>query len=111
MAYLVTEACIRCKFMDCVTVCPVDCFYEGANMVAINPQQCIDCGSCEPICPSQAIISDIDDPSGRWLAFNADYAGKWPRMRQRGTSPSDAETWKDVGDKLASQFDPTPAAR
>ena len=61
MTYLVNEKCIKCKLMDCVEVCPVDCFYEGKNMLVIKPDECIDCGVCEPECPVDAIISDNDD--------------------------------------------------
>ena len=60
MTYVVTEACIRCKYMDCVEVCPVDCFYEGDNMLVINPSECIDCGVCEPECPAEAILPDTE---------------------------------------------------
>ena len=64
MTYLVNEKCIKCKYTDCVEVCPVDCFYEGENMLVINPDECIDCGVCEPECPVDAIISDTDDEEG-----------------------------------------------
>ena len=68
MTYVVTEACIKCKFMDCVEVCPVDCFYEGENMLVIHPDECIDCGVCEPECPIDAIKPDTEDEKdGRWL--------------------------------------------
>src|SRR3546814_9522419 len=63
MTYVVTDACIRCKYMDCVEVCPVDCFYEGENMLVINPSECIDCGVCEPECPAEAI--QIGSEAGR----------------------------------------------
>ena len=61
MTYVVIEACIKCKYMDCVEVCPVDCFYEGENMLVINPNECIDCGVCEPECPAEAILPDTED--------------------------------------------------
>ena len=64
MTYVVTEACIKCKYMDCVEVCPVDCFYEGENMLVIHPDECIDCGVCEPECPAEAIVPD-SEPVGR----------------------------------------------
>jgi ferredoxin len=113
MTFVVTEACIRCKYMECTTVCPVDCFYEGINMLVINQSECIDCGSCEPICPSEAIISGIDDPDGQWAALNQKYAVLWPRLKasQRGPAPTDADEWKGKPDKLANQFDPSPAQR
>ncbi len=102
MAYVVTESCIKCKYMECTTVCPVDCFYEGVNMLVINQAECIDCGSCEPICPSEAIIPDIDDTDRRWIGFNSQYAKAWPKIKasQRGAAPADADRWKDVSDKI-----------
>ena len=74
MTYVVTEACIKCKFMDCVEVCPVDCFYEGENMLVINPDECIDCGVCEPECPPEAIKADTESGLEKWLSVNAEYA-------------------------------------
>jgi ferredoxin len=68
MTYVVTDACIRCKYMDCVEVCPVDCFYEGENMLVINPNECIDCGVCEPECPAEAILPDTENGLEQWLA-------------------------------------------
>ena len=71
MAYIVMDACIRCKYMDCVEVCPVDCFYEGENMLGIHPDECIDCGVCEPECPVEAIAPDTeDDEDKKWLKLN-----------------------------------------
>jgi len=75
MTYIVNDKCIKCKFMDCVEVCPVDCFYEGENMLVIHPDECIDCGACEPACPVQAIFTEDDLPE-QWKHFtqmNADY--------------------------------------
>ncbi|WJR79225.1 ferredoxin family protein [Bradyrhizobium sp. NP1] len=113
MAYVVTEACIKCKYMECTTVCPVDCFYEGTNMLVINQSECIDCGSCEPVCPTEAIIPDVDDTNDRWKDFNEKYAAVWPKIKasQRGEPPADAENWKGVENKLETEFDPTPATR
>ena len=70
MTYVVTENCIRCKYMDCVEVCPVDCFYVGANMLVIHPDECIDCGVCEPECPAEAILPDSDDRATAWVERN-----------------------------------------
>jgi ferredoxin len=70
MTYVVTDACIRCKYMDCVEVCPVDCFYEGENMLVINPSECIDCGVCEPECPAEAILPDTESGLEQWLELN-----------------------------------------
>ena len=72
MTYVVTEACIKCKYMDCVEVCPVDCFYEGENMLVINPDECIDCGVCEPECPPKAIVPDTEKGMEQWLEVNRD---------------------------------------
>ncbi len=71
MTYVVTENCIRCKYMDCVEVCPVDCFYAGENMLVINPSECIDCGVCEPECPAKAIVPDSDDRASAWAETSA----------------------------------------
>lgn len=100
MAYVVTDACIRCKYMDCVPVCPVDCFFEGPNMLVIHPDECIDCGVCELECPANAIIADTQQSSEQWLALNRTYAEKWPRITQKGQAPADADAWLDVPNKI-----------
>ncbi len=96
MTYVVTEACIKCKFMDCVEVCPVDCFYEGENMLVIHPDECIDCGVCEPECPPEAIKADTVPMEGLelWLAKNAELAKIWPNITQKGEAPADAKEWQ-----------------
>jgi NAD-dependent dihydropyrimidine dehydrogenase PreA subunit len=76
MTYVVTDACIKCKYMDCVEVCPVDCFYEGENMLVINPSECIDCGVCEPECPAEAILPDTESGLEQWLELNAKYLSR-----------------------------------
>ena len=73
MTYVVTDNCIKCKYMDCVEVCPVDCFYEGENMLVIHPDECIDCGVCEPECPAEAIKPDTEPGLEQWLKLNAEY--------------------------------------
>src|SRR5947209_12040816 len=78
MTYVVNESCIKCKYMDCVEVCPVDCFYEGENMLVIHPDECIDCGVCEPECPVDAIKPDTEAGLEKWLGINAEYARVWP---------------------------------
>jgi ferredoxin len=83
MTYVVTEACIRCKYMDCVEVCPVDCFYEGENMLVINPNECIDCGVCEPECPAEAILPDTEAGLEKWLEVNATYSAEWPNLTRK----------------------------
>lgn len=82
MTYVVTENCIRCKFTDCVEVCPVDCFYEGENMLAINPDECIDCGVCEPECPAEA-IKQGDESNIEWLEINKQMVAKWPKITRK----------------------------
>lgn len=99
MPYVVTDACIRCKYMDCVEVCPVDCFYEGENMLVINPDECIDCGVCEPECPAEAIVSDADTRAAKWAEVNREFAAKWPNITHKGTVPADADEWKGKTDK------------
>ncbi|HUC17197.1 MAG TPA: ferredoxin FdxA [Acetobacteraceae bacterium] len=99
MTYVVTESCIRCKYMDCVEVCPVDCFYVGENMLVIHPDECIDCGVCEPECPVEAIVPDSDDRAATWIETNRTYSGEWPNITRKGTPPADADEWKDKTDK------------
>ncbi len=107
MTYVVTEACIRCKYMDCVEVCPVDCFYEGANMLVINPDECIDCGVCEPECPAEAILPDTEPEAEKWLELNRKYStGAWPNITRKGEQPADAEAYQGVEGKFDRFFDP-----
>ena len=108
MTHVVTGACIKCKYQDCVTVCPVDCFYEGENMLVISPEECIDCGVCIPECPADALFADSDPQAKEWLEFNAKYAGSWPAITEKGAPPVDADEWKKVANKLEF-FDPRPA--
>lgn len=99
MTYVVTENCIKCKFMDCVEVCPVDCFYEGENMLVIHPDECIDCGVCEPECPAEAIVPDTESGHEKWMTLNAEYAKVWPNITRKGTPPADAEEWNGKPEK------------
>lgn len=99
MPYVVTDACIRCKYMDCCEVCPVDCFYEGENMLVINPDECIDCGVCEPECPAEAIVSDSDKRAEVWAEKNREFAGKWPNVTHKKAPPADADEWKNKDGK------------
>jgi ferredoxin len=90
-------------------VCPVDCFYEGENMLVIHPDECIDCGVCQPECPAEAIVPDTeDDPDGKWLKLNADFAKVWPNITRRIDAPPDADEMAKVKDKLATLFSPKP---
>jgi ferredoxin len=95
MTYVVTENFIKCKYMDCVEVCPVDCFYAGENMLVIHPDECIDCGVCEPECPAEAIMSDSDVRAEDWLERNRALATVWPNITRKGTPTDDADDWKD----------------
>jgi len=100
MTYVVTEACIKCKYMDCVEVCPVDCFYEGENMLVIHPDECIDCGVCEPECPVDAIVADTEPGIESWAELNRNYAASWPNITVKGTPPADREDWAAKKDKM-----------
>jgi ferredoxin len=102
MTFVVLESCIKCKYTDCVEVCPVDCFHEGPNMLVIDPEECIDCTLCEPECPVEAIVSEDDVPDGqkRLLALNAELSKIWPVLTEAKPAPDDADDWKDVKDKL-----------
>ena len=100
MTYVVTENCIKCKHQDCVTVCPVDCFYEGENFLAIHPDECIDCGVCEPECPANAIRPDTEPGIEPWLEINRKYSAIWPNITEIGTVPADAADWQDKPDKI-----------
>ncbi len=104
MTYVVTEDCIRCKHMDCVEVCPVDCFYAGENMLVIHPDECIDCGVCEPECPVDAILPDTEVGAEQWIDLNRQYAESWPNITEMGTPPSDAAEYKGVKDKFNKYF-------
>ncbi|GAA0695548.1 ferredoxin family protein [Marinobacterium maritimum] len=102
MTYIVTENCIRCKYTDCVEVCPVDCFYEGPNFLVIHPDECIDCGLCEPECPAEAILheDDLSPEQDKFYQLNAELAETWPNITERKAPLPDAEKWDGVPDKL-----------
>ena len=108
MTYVVNESCIKCKYTDCVEVCPVDCFYEGENMLVIDPDECIDCGVCEPECPIDAIKPDTGPGLEKWLGVNVEYAKAWPNITVRKDHPPDAKGWEDVADKFEKYFSPKP---
>ena len=110
MPYVVTEACIKCKYTDCVEVCPVDCFYEGENMLVIHPDECIDCGVCEPECPAEAIIPDTDGAADRWMELNREYATKWPNLTRKKDAPADADANKGVDGKFEKFFSQNPGS-
>jgi ferredoxin len=93
MTYVVNDACIKCKYTDCVSVCPVDCFYEGENMLVINPDECIDCGVCEPECPADAIRPDTDPDVEFWIEHNREWSQKWPVIFKQKDPLPDADAW------------------
>ena len=102
MTFVVTESCIKCKYTDCVEVCPVDCFHEGPNFLVIDPDECIDCTLCEPECPVEAIYSEDELPSDQshFLELNAELSQNWPVITEMKDAPEDADDWKDVKEKL-----------
>lgn len=108
MTYVVTDACIKCKYTDCVEVCPVDCFYEGETMLVINPSECIDCGVCEPECPAEAILPDTENNLEQWLELNAKYSAEWPNITQKKDPPADADEHKGEENKFETFFTPEP---
>jgi ferredoxin len=110
MTYVVGEKCIKCKYTDCVEVCPVDCFHEGANMLVIDPEECIDCGVCVPECPIDAIFDEEDLPEDQrhFLAVNAEYARRWPVITKMRPPPDDARQWEEVPGKYPAHFSPEP---
>ena len=102
MTFVVTENCIKCKYTDCVEVCPVDCFHEGPNFLAIDPDECIDCALCEPECPAEAIFAEDEVPQEQhqFIALNAELCAIWPVITQQKAPPADAAQWDGKPDKL-----------
>lgn len=102
MTFVVTDNCIKCKYTDCVEVCPVDCFHEGPNFLVIDPDECIDCTLCEPECPVNAIYTDDNVPQDQkhFLELNAKLSKQWPVIRELIPAPADAAQWDGVPDKL-----------
>ncbi len=110
MTFVVTDACINCKYTDCVAVCPVDCFYEGENMLVIHPDECIDCGVCVPECPIDAIVPDTDKRAAPYLELNRDYATKWPNITTLKDPMEKADMFKDVPGKYPKFFSDKPGS-
>jgi ferredoxin len=106
MTFVVTDACIKCKYTDCVEVCPVDCFYEGENMLVIHPNECIDCGVCEPECPVEAIVSESDGVMD-WIERNREFAALWPNITVKKPALPEADAFKNMKDKFAEHFSAT----
>ena len=102
MTHVVTESCIRCRYTDCVDVCPVDCFREGPNFLAIDPDECIDCAVCVAECPVNAIYAEEDVPGDQqnFIDLNAELARSWPSITKTKAPLAEAEKWKDATDKL-----------
>ena len=102
MTFVVTEQCIKCKYTDCVEVCPVDCFHEGPNMLVIDPDECIDCTLCEPECPVEAILSedDLTEEQEPYLELNAELSRIWPVLTEKIDAPEDAADWEWVEGKF-----------
>ncbi len=102
MTYVITENCIKCKYTDCVEVCPVDCFHEGPNFLVINPEECIDCSLCEPECPINAILSedDLKEEDKKYLEINTRLSKTWPLITEAKEAPDDAKEWENKPNKL-----------
>ena len=102
MAFVVTDACINCKHTDCVEVCPVDCFYEGDNFIVINPEECIDCGLCEPACPVKAIYAEVELPPDQipFVEINDNLSRKWPNLTQKKDAMPEAEKYAEIKNKI-----------
>lgn len=101
MTFVVTESCIRCKYTDCVDVCPVDAFREGPNFLVIDPDECIDCAVCVPECPVSAIYAEEDVPSDQldFTPLNAELSLKWKMISRTKPALPDADDWSEVKDK------------
>lgn len=103
MTFVVGDNCIKCKYTDCVEVCPVDCFYEGPNFLVINPDECIDCALCEPECPAEAIFpeDDLSPEQEVFIALNEELSQIWPNITESKEPPPDAEKWDGIPNKLS----------
>ena len=111
MTYIVNDKCISCKYTDCVEVCPVDCFYEGENMLVIHPDECIDCGVCEPECPPEAILPDTEVGADEWVKFNLEKSLIWPNITERSAPLPGAEENLDKTNKFQNLFIDKPASQ
>ena len=103
MTYVVMDNCIKCKYTDCVEVCPVDCFYEGENTLVINPEECIDCGVCVPECPADAIRPESEDLVD-WIEFNRKYSQQWKVITHKKPALPDADKFNGIPNKKEKYF-------
>ena len=105
MAHLVDSKCIMCKHTTCVSVCPVDCFYEGPNMLVINPDECIDCGVCIPECPEEAIYQ-TDDNNDKWWKHNEYFSttGGWPNITEEKEPMPEYEKYSNSSEDKTNLF-------
>jgi ferredoxin len=110
MTYVVTDNCIKCKYTDCVEVCPVDCFYEGENFLVIHPDECIDCGVCEPECPAEAIKPDTEPGLDKWLKINTEYASLWPNITIKKDPLPEAKEMDGETGKFEKYFSEKPGS-
>ncbi len=108
MPFIVNQNCIKCKYTDCVEVCPVDCFHEGPNFLTIDPEECIDCTLCEPECPAEAILPDTESGLEQWLELNAKYSAEWPNITAKKDAPADADEHKGEDGKFDKYFSAEP---
>ena len=111
MTYIVNDNCINCRFTDCVEVCPVDCFYIGENTIVIHPDECIDCGVCEPECPIDAIKADTDESvkdMDKWLLINKKFSAIWPNISKKQEPMNDHEKFSNIKDKYDKHFSEKP---
>ena len=110
MTYVVNDNCVKCKLTECVEVCPVDCFYEGENMLVINPDECIDCGVCEPECPINAIEPDTNKNTEKLVVLNKEMSAKWPNINKKKDPLPDADKFKNIPHKLEKYFSDKPGS-
>ncbi len=113
MTYIVKDECIKCKLTDCVEVCPVDCFYEGENMLVIDPNECIDCGVCEPECPIDAIVPESDEnlsseEKEKWLLLNKKFSAIWPNISKKKDPMENHEKFRNLKNKYDKHFSEKP---
>lgn len=99
MTFVVTESCVKCKYTDCVDVCPVDCFKEGPNFLVIDPDNCIDCAVCVPECPVDAIVAGHEVTDVYWTELNAQLSKTWPVITKKKDPLPEAEEFKTIKDK------------